>query len=138
MVRDHRRAAESDPSFPEVLYVHQGTATEGDEFFERFAPEVSAIADPHRHLYDAFDVRRGRLGQVLGLRSLARGVAAAMKGNGVGKPVGDARVMPGLFLVRTQDVLWAHPFRHAGDHPDPREVSRIAGTLRREPLMTSA
>ena len=41
------------------------------------------------------------------------------KGHGIGKPVGDPWIMPGLFLTRADgQILWRHRFEHAGDHPD--------------------
>ena len=125
-VRDHRRASEADAAFPRVIYVHQGTAEQGEAFFEGLWPEAPAIADPDRKLYDAFDLGRGRIGQVFNLRTLMRGVAALLKGNGVGKPVGDTMVMPGLFLVGENQILWAHEFRHAGERPNLGEVPRLA------------
>lgn len=45
------------------------------------------------------------------------GLRALFKGNGVGRPVGDPLTLPGLFLVRDLQIIAAHNFRHAGDHP---------------------
>jgi hypothetical protein len=52
---------------------------------------------------------------------------AMAKGNFIGKPVGDPWIMPGVFLVHENEILWSHHFRHQGDHPDwaaiPKNVS---------------
>jgi hypothetical protein len=34
--------------------------------------------------------------------------------------------MPGAFLVQGDRVLWQHEYRHAGDHPDFRELASRA------------
>jgi hypothetical protein len=117
-VADLRLAAGVSADFPRVVFVHMGTVEEGDAFFERYHPRACAVADPERRLFDAFEVERGRLGQLLGPRVLARGAAALARGHGVGKPVGDVKRMPALFLVHDGAVAWRQVFRHAGDKPD--------------------
>jgi hypothetical protein len=112
------RGASGDATFPSILFFFQGSPEEGARFFERFWPEARAVSDPERFFYGAFDIGRGRLGQLLGPRVLAAGLRAAFKGNRVGRPVGDPRVMPGLLLVENDHVTWRHDFEHAGDHPD--------------------
>jgi len=116
-VQDVRGASE-DPTFPSVLFFFQGSPEEGAAFFERFWPEARAVSDPEKLFYDAFGIGRGRLGQLLGPRVIAAGLRAAFKGNWIGRPVGDPRVMPGVLLVENDCVIWHHDFEHAGDHPD--------------------
>lgn len=129
-VRLLKRIAGEDADYPPVTFVHQGSVEQGDDFFERFWPEASAIADPERRLFEAFALKRGSFRQVLGLGSLASGIRAAFRGNGVGKPVGDVRQMPGAFLIHEGRILWSHDFRHAGDHPDYRAVPERLGDAR--------
>lgn len=116
-VQDVRGASE-DPTFPSAILFFQGSREEGAAFFERFWPEARAVADPEKFFYDAFGIGRGRLGQLLGPRVIAAGLRAALKGNWIGRPVGDPRVMPGLLLVENDRITWRHDFEHAGDHPD--------------------
>ena len=63
------------------------------------------------------------------IRSIVRGVQAALRGYGVGKPVGDVWRMPGAFLVDRGAIVWAHEPKHAGDHPDLAEVAAVARSL---------
>jgi hypothetical protein len=35
-------------------------------------------------------------------------------------------VMPGLFLVRGDSVVWRHTFDHAGDHPSMADILQAA------------
>ncbi|MFP4435683.1 MAG: SelL-related redox protein [Chloroflexaceae bacterium] len=121
-VRDLRQIAASDPSYPPVLFVYQGSSTDGTAFFERFWPEARAIADMPRRLYQAFGVQRGGVWEMLGPEVWACGLRAAGKGNTGGLPVGDPWIMPGLFLVAGDTIRWQHSFRHAGDHPDFAQI----------------
>lgn len=124
-----RSARAAEAPFPRVLLVHLGDVEAGEAFFEKRWPEAVAIADPGRELYEAFGLERARLGQVLSPRVLARGVVAAFRGGGPGKPVGDVMQMPGAFLIHDGEVVWHHAARYAGDHPDLDEIRRVADSL---------
>lgn len=105
-------------ALPRVVLVHQGTVGEGDRFFAKFWPDAIAIADPDLVLYGAFGLGRGTLGQVIGPRAILAAGRALLRGNLVGKPVGDVKVMPGAFLIRDGAVAWSHDYAHSGDRPD--------------------
>ena len=121
-VQDVRGASE-ERTFPPVLFFFQGSVEEGASFFERYWPEARAVSDPEKFFYGAFGIGRGRIGQLLGPRVIAAGFRAAFKGNWIGRPVGDPRVMPGLLLVENDRIVWRHDFEHAGDHPDFRGLA---------------
>lgn len=125
-VADLREVAAANPDYPPVLFVHQGTAEDGAGFFGRYWPEARAIADPNRLLYTAFGIGRVNVGQVFDAGLWACGLRATRKGHSAGVPVGDIFVMPGLFLVQGETVLWRHEFRHAGDHPDFATIGAVA------------
>jgi hypothetical protein len=113
-------------SYPDVLLFYQGGVEEGTAFFRRLWPEARAVSDVARTYYTAFGLERGGWKQMLGPRVLACGVRAAAKGNFIGVPVGDPLMMPGLFLVEAEKVVWQHDFAHAGDHPDFAAIPRLA------------
>lgn len=115
---DLRLASESDATFPPVLYVHPGTAAQGAPFFERLDPEARTVADPEGTIARGFGLKRGGLRELFGPSVWACGLRATRKGHGIGRPTGDVRMMPGMFLVRDGRILWEHRARHAGDHPD--------------------
>lgn len=114
----------ADPSYPAILFFYQGTVKEGEDFFGRFWPEARAVSDPSQTFYHAFGLGRGGVSELLGPRVWISGLRAALKGNSVGKPVGDPRIMPGLFLVKNRTIVWQHHFRHAGDHPDLAQIAK--------------
>ena len=126
MVADIRAAKEKDPGYPEVLFFFQGTPTEGRAFLRRYWPDARAISDPELAFYGDFGVEHGRFLQVFGPRALLSVRRARAKGHAPGEGSGDPRQMPGLFLVRGDEILWSHHFAHQADHPDFAEVPRIA------------
>lgn len=91
-----------------------GSSEEGERFFDERWPEARAVSDESKQLYAGFGLATGSLGQLLGPRVLWAGVRAALRGHGVGKPVGDPTMMSGWFLVHGNDVLWEHVHEHAG------------------------
>lgn len=117
-VRRLRQLRENDADYPRVVLVHQGSPAEGERFFARHWPRAPAVADPEHRLFDGFSIARGGLKEVLSPGAFASGVRAALRGNGVGKPVGDVWRMPGAFLLHRGRVLWSHEFTHVGDQPD--------------------
>lgn len=98
--------------------MYQGSVEQGQMFFDPHIGEVEAIADPGGALYDAFDVRRGGLRAMFGLRAWRRGLRAVTKGHFVNRKVGDPWTLPTILAVRDRRIIWEHRGAHAGDHPD--------------------
>ncbi|MGN6698372.1 MAG: AhpC/TSA family protein [Thermomicrobiales bacterium] len=117
-MRELREVAGANPAYPPILFVHQGTVEDAQTFFKAFWPAVRGIADPDRQLYRAFGIKRGSLRELASPDVIACAVRARAHGNRGGKPVGDPRLMPGLFLVAGDRILWQHRYRHFGDQPD--------------------
>ena len=80
--------------------------------------DLSRVSDPERRLYAAFELARGSLGQLVGPRVIGRAFASLLGGNRSGKIVGDARQMPGAFLLRKGRIVTHHRHAHAGERPD--------------------
>lgn len=110
--------AQQDIDYPPVLFFYQGSVEDGEGFFARFWSGTRAVADLPKTFYAAFRLERGRMRQMLGPEVAVCGVRAAKKGHTMGKPVGDTRQMPGVFLVQGGEIVWQYKARHAGDHPD--------------------
>jgi hypothetical protein len=101
-------------SFPPVVLVHMGSPEDGEAFLGARWPEARAVSDPDARLFAAFGLGRGRLGQLFGPRVWLAGAAAAVRGHGVGLPVGDPRMMSGWFLLAGDRTAWSHVHEHAG------------------------
>lgn len=81
--------------------------------------DVVMVADPQQQVYQAFDLQRGNLWQILGPGVIWRGLKAALlERHGFGVPSADVRQLPGAFLVRHGKVERAFYHRTAADRPD--------------------
>ena len=107
-----------------MILFHQGSEEQGAGFLDRFWPEARAVSDSGLEFYGDFGLSRGSAGQVLGPGVWRAAVRATLKGNVAGRPVGDVWIMPGMFLVEGDRILWRYDYEHAGDRPDLREVTR--------------
>lgn len=115
MVRDLAALAEvGDPAF-RPLYIHMGTPEQGEEFFARFDPEARAVSDPDKELYRAFGLERGTVWSLMGPSVWWSGTKAMLKGNGMGLPVGDPMMMPGVFLIHAGRVVWRQVSETSGE-----------------------
>jgi hypothetical protein len=125
-VSELRACSEADPAYPQVLFFFMGTPREGRAFMRRYWPTVRAIADPDKRFYGAFGIERGGLLQMFGPAVWRAKRRAQEAGHENGERVGDIWMMPGVFLVRGERILWAHAARHAGDHPPFAQLRDVA------------
>ncbi len=123
---DMRSISESDPRFPNPLFFFQGSPTEGRAFLRRYWPGLRAVADPRAEVYEGFGVQRGGLTKMFGPAVWSAKSRAESKGHRNGERMGDIWRMPGVFLTRESEVLWAHDYRHAADHPDYQLICEVA------------
>lgn len=119
-----RQAAASDPSFPAAVYFHLGDKEQGDAFFSAHAPEARAVSDPAMRFFKGLGVPMAAKLQLLDPRVWACGIRASRKGHKAGRPVGDPFVMPGLFLVEEERVVWQYIPDHMGGLPRIADIPR--------------
>lgn len=119
----HRTEIESRGT--RIAIVHMSPDAAASQFFAKYnLADVSRISDPDRALYNAFELRRGTLGQLFGWRSFLRGFSAGvLNGHGVGTLMGDGFQMPGAFIVRNGAIVRAFRHRAASDRPDYCELA---------------
>jgi hypothetical protein len=85
------------------------------------APDLTHVpqfADPDRLLYRSVGLGRGSWRELFGPAVAARGLAAFVRGHGVGALAGDGLQMPGAALIRDGELLGVRRHRHAGERPD--------------------
>jgi hypothetical protein len=129
---DMRAVSEKDERFPLPLFFFQGSATEGRAFLRRAWPDLRAIADPVAEIYEAFGIGRGGLVKMFGPAVWSAKTCAQAKGHENGPRSGDIWRMPGVYLARGSEILWAHEYRHAADHPDYELICKLAAANVRE------
>lgn len=127
VVRDLRKIADGDPSYPQVLFVSMATKEEAAAFAGRLWPEARVIADPHKVLYDAFGVERGGVREMVGPRSVARAIQATAKGHLRRATQEDRRTLPTFLVVVDERIRWRFDGGHAGHRPDLASIPRLAG-----------
>jgi len=107
------------------VFVHQGDEDDTARaiFESEHVADIPRISDPDRHLYRAFELRRGNLWQMFGPKVWWRSMQAMATGARVGRVVGDAFQMPGVFVLHKGRIVRA--FRHASqaDRPDYQGIS---------------
>jgi hypothetical protein len=82
------------------------------------------VSDPDRQLYRAFHLGRGGLREILSPSVVGRSAQSILAGNGFGRPVGDARQMPGVFVVHRRAVVEEFRHRAIADRPDYVAMAR--------------
>lgn len=97
--------------------------TEEEFAREQFAgyklDDVSRIADPECELYTAFGLGKGGAAALFGPKVWLRGLqTCVISGHGMGKPRGDVRQMPGVFLVQDGQILKAFRAKNIGERVD--------------------
>lgn len=115
----------NDPNYPRVIFIHQGTPARGAELFDALIDDVEALADVDGRLYELFDVRRGTMREMFGLRAWIRGLQAFSKGHFIGRKVGDPWTLPTTIAIANQHIVGEHRGAHAGDHPDVQALPAL-------------
>ncbi len=103
-----------------VALVHMVDDDRALGYLARFdLPEHVRVSDPDKKLYAAFELERGRIAQLFGLRVWWRGFLAGVIGRHlVGGLAGDGFQMPGAFIVHEGTIVRAFRHRDAADRPD--------------------
>jgi hypothetical protein len=114
----------TDPDYPRVVFVYQGSVEQGPMFFDRLVDDVEAVADPDGELFAAFGIGRGGLREMFGLRAWRSGARAVAKGYFVNRRIGDPWTLPTVLAVHDGRIVWEHRGDHAGDHPDVAAIPR--------------
>lgn len=111
-----------------IALVTQGEAQKIESLCSSYKlQDVVILSDPSRHLYHAFELRRGSLRELFGPKVWLRGAVAALKGHGIGALDGDGFQMPGAFLLRDGELIRAYRHRSAADRPDYCELVSESG-----------
>ncbi|MEO8096655.1 MAG: SelL-related redox protein [Acidobacteriota bacterium] len=126
-IAQSRTAIEADGN--QIVLVYLGDRAEMDRVIRKYSVEsLPRICDPGQHLYRAFGLKRGTLGQLVGPKVWLRAITAGwFGGHGVSRPAADSAQMPGVFWI--DKGMIAGRFRHqsAADRPCYTEICKPAG-----------
>jgi hypothetical protein len=101
-----------------LVLIGQATPKHAAHYKRRYAPELEILADEKRESYRAMGFPRAGAMQLVGPKSLAKGIARGATGVGVGRVIGDVQQLGGTFIVdHGGEILWSHVMQDASDNP---------------------
>lgn len=123
LLQQQRQAIEAAGT--RIVLVHMMPDDEAAEMFGGYGlDDVARISDPERKLYEAFELKRGGVSQVMGPRVWWQGFKTTiLKGHLPGAPGGDVFQLPGAFLVKEGELLRAFRPDTSAEHPDYTELA---------------
>ncbi|GBC81182.1 hypothetical protein HRbin10_00288 [bacterium HR10] len=102
----------------EIVLIGQGDPEQTQAFCREQDVPFPCLADPERKAYAAYGLSAGTLMQVLGPRVWWRGFRTWRSGYSAGKPIGDVRQMPGVFIINRAGIIrFIYRYRDIADNP---------------------
>lgn len=107
-----------------IVLVHMMTEAQAAPFFDRYGlGDLPRVSDPDRALYHTFELKPGSLWQIGGPKVWWRTVQAIATGHLIGRRVGDAFQMPGVFVIHDGAVIASFRHRTQADRPDYEAIA---------------
>jgi peroxiredoxin len=107
----------------QVVLVGMGTLLESAEFAAKFNVPFPIVADPEKKLYRKFELNQMSTLEFFSPSVALKGVAAIVGGHGIGRPRGDVRQLPGVFIIDTAgQIVFSHFSKDPADHPDAKTI----------------
>lgn len=121
----HARRGEIESRGSQIAIVYQESPEGMRPLLEKYGmADVEQFSDPERHIYSAFQLQLGSLGQLFNLKTFVRGFKAVIAGgHGFGAIKSNVYQMPGTFLIHHGKVLREYRAESASDRPDYCELS---------------
>jgi len=105
------------------VLIGQATPRHAAHYKKRYAPELQILADSDRKSYKAMHFPRASTTQLVGPKSLAKGIVRGASGVGVGRPIGDVAQLGGTAIVKPGgEIVWTHVQQDASDNPSVEEL----------------
>lgn len=110
-----------------IALAHMVSNDEAAGFFQAYGlDDVPRFSDPDRKLYEAFDLHRGNLWQLIGPSVFWRGMKAFFSGHGAGRIRGDVAQLPGTFVIHHGQIVQAFRNKTAADRPEYAQMACAA------------
>jgi len=107
-----------------LAFVYMDKAELADAFFSKYGlQDVLRFRDPRQALYNAFELRRARIWQILNPVTLIRYIQSTLHGHGASIPTTDALQMPGAFLFHRGKIVKSYRHKTVSDRPDYCELA---------------
>jgi hypothetical protein len=106
-----------------LVAIGQATPRHAAHYKRRFAPELTFLTDEERASYKAMGFPRASTTQLVGPKSLTKGLLRSTSGVGVGRPIGDVAQLGGTIIVLPDgQIAWSKYMRDASDVPKVDEL----------------
>jgi peroxiredoxin len=113
-----------------VVLVGMGSPEQSAAFTKKTEIPCPMIADPGRRLYQAFGLKMVSSLQLLAPSVAFKAISAMAEGHTVGKPIGDIRQLPGVFIIDTRGrIVFSHVAKDPADHPEAETILAALNTL---------
>jgi peroxiredoxin len=110
-----------------VLIVAQGEPKHIERYCTKLAPSHECLARNDTEAYTLYGLQQAGLKEVASLNALGNLVKTIGKGTRGGEVIGDARMMPGTFLIDGQGrVAYTYYSKDISDHPSIDELVAAA------------
>jgi len=121
---------EFDAAGVRVVVVGQATPRQAAHFRRRLEIDLPVLADESRESYRAAGAKVATAGELLGPKSVSRGLKATVDSRGKirqGKVIGHPAQLGGAMVVAPGgEVTWSHMAEHASDNSSPEEILAAA------------
>jgi len=125
VVQLHRAQEEFEAAGVRLVLIGQATPRHANHFRKQLGLEpLPVLADEERTSYRVAGLARGSVTQLVGPRSVLRGVKhGARSGVMQGRPIGDVAQLGGEMIITPDgSVAWSHAQQHAGDTTAPEDL----------------
>jgi hypothetical protein len=120
----HQKAAITSAG-ASIVIVHMQTEAEAQALFTRYQlGDLPRISDPEQKLYQAFELQRGSMWQVMGPVNVFRAFESLFKGNLSAIPTADIFQLPGAFLIQDGKIVNAFRGTRSSERPDYAELAQ--------------
>jgi peroxiredoxin len=129
-VQLHRARKDFEAAGVPLVLIGQATPKHADRFRRMLALELPVLADADRSSYKAAGAKVGTLGELLGPKSVAVGVARTARSGGrirQGWTIGHPAQLGGAMVIRANgEVAFSHVSENASDNASPEELLAAA------------
>ena len=114
-----------------MVGVAMGQPKHADRYCGNLAPSMVCLTDETTQPYETYGLQQGKLSELISPAVVVSSVRALARGSSQGKTIGDAKMLPGTFIVDQKGMIrYTYYSKHAGDHPDIAALIAATQTIR--------
>jgi hypothetical protein len=129
-VQLHRARSDFDAAGVSLVLIGQATPRHAAHFRRRFDIDLPVLADESRDTYRAAGAKVATAGELLGPKSVSRGLKATLGSRGKvhqGRVIGHPAQLGGALVIAPGgEVTWSHMAEDASDNASPDEILAAA------------